>query len=73
MMGTQKGEVQMDWAQLEAAQTCPGVSESWALGRVKKSALKELGVPNKGWPFHLSPMLQIAPVVGMKYTFECSI
>ena len=47
----------------------------WELGpgRVKKSALKELGVPNKGWPFHLSPMLQIAPVVGMKYTFECSV
>ena len=72
-MGMQKGEVQVDWTQLEAAKTCPEVSESWAPGRVKKSALKELGVPNKRWPFHLSPTLQITPVVGMKCTFECSI
>ena len=63
MMGTQKGEAQVDWMQLEAAQTCSEVSESWASGRVKKSAPKELGVPNKGWPFYLSPMLQITPVV----------
>lgn len=50
-MGVQKGEVQVDCTQLEAAQTCPGVSASWAPARVKKSALKELGAPNKGGLF----------------------
>ena len=76
MMGMQKGKAQTDWTQLEAARICPKVSQSWAPGRVKKSTAKELGVPHKGWPLHLFPMLSsfLSHTYSLyKIYFECSV
>lgn len=55
--GTQKGEAQMDWTQLDAAGSCPKAAKSCATGRMKMSIVKELRVSHKGWPFHLYPVL----------------